>query len=587
MPEQKKNQEENTSNPVIPYKALFDSAYFGIIAIDREGYLVYINNIARSLLGFKTEIELQSIHYSEINDDAWPDFKKIIDTGEPQIAVPVVNTAGSFLVNRTPIMWEGELVGVMSVFHYREEYEKISPHLSRYQEIVSEVEAIIATSYDGIYVSDGDANTIRVNKAYGNITGLDVSELLGRNVRDLLREGYFNESITLKVLEERKTVTRIQKLKTGKHALVTGTPFFDETGEIKMVVGNIRDMTDLNRLNQQLEESLEMTRAYRDKLQEMQLSSYKDNELIRVSREMRSVFDLVERVCGTDATVLFYGETGVGKDRVAEEVHVRSNRSEKGIFVKINCGAIPETLLESELFGYEKGAFTGASKEGKPGLFEVADQGTLFLDEVESMSLTLQSKLLRVLQDFEITRVGGTKPRKVDVRLICASNQDLKELVRQKSFRSDLYYRLHVIPVHIPPLRDRIPDIPYLVTLFLNRFNKQYSKNKMFSSEAMDKLIHYSWPGNVRELANLIERLVVISPYNRIDVNDLPVEIYKVPAHKYVHQGETLKEHLNKVEVSIIRDMINQYGSAKKAAPHLGVNPSTLTRKLQRHDGAN
>jgi len=174
-----------------------------------------------------------------------------------------------------------------------------------------------------------------------------------------------------------------------------------------MVVTNVRDMTDLDRLNQQLEESLEMTRTYRDKLQELQLTAYKDNEIVRVSRAMRSVYDLVERVCRTDATILFHGETGVGKDRVAEELHVKSNRAEKGIFVKINCGAIPETLLESELFGYERGAFTGASREGKPGLFEVAHKGTLFLDEVESMPLALQGKLLRVLQDFEITRLGG------------------------------------------------------------------------------------------------------------------------------------------------------------------------------------
>ncbi|OPL12627.1 MAG: hypothetical protein AVO39_11420 [delta proteobacterium MLS_D] len=475
----------------------------------------------------------------------------------------------------------------MSVFHDREEYEKISQHLSKYQEIVHEVEAIISSSYDGIYVTDGEANTIRVNTAYEEITGIKAPEVLGRNMRDLVAGGFFSESVTLKVLEENKTVTLSQKLKTGKHVLVTGNPFFDDEGRIKMVVTNVRDMSDLDNLNQQLKESLERTKAYRDRLQELQMSAYKDNEIVRVSRAMRAVYDLVERICGTDATILLEGDTGVGKDRVAEEIHAKSNRAERGIFVKVNCGAIPETLLESELFGYERGAFTGADREGKHGLFEMADKGTLFLDEVESMSLALQGKLLRVLQDFEITRVGGTIPKKVDVRLVCASNQDLKELVSQQKFRSDLYYRLHVIPVHIPPLRDRIEDIPYLVRLFLDRFNKKYSQQKIFSSAALDKLIKYAWPGNVREVANLIERLVVITTGSRIEVNDLPIEIYdRASEYEAMCQGKTLKEHLRCVEMSLIRNAINKYGNARRAAPHLGVHPSTLTRKLKEGDDA-
>jgi len=586
MSEQKESVEKILSNPGLPFKALLDSAYFAILAIDKDGYLTYINEIARSLLDFRMEVKPRSIHYSEVDNDTWLEFKKIIDTGKPQIAVPVAGKTCALLANRTPILCEGELVGVMSVFHDKEEYEKISEHRFRYQEVLREVETIIDSSYDGIYVTDGEANTIRVNKAYENITGIKAQEVLGRNMRDLVDEGYFSESVTLKVLEEKKTVTLSQILKTGKHILVTGNPFFDDEGRIRMVVTNVRDMTDLDRLNKQLEESLKMTIAYRNKLQELQMSAYKDNEIIKASRAMRSVYDLVERVCRTDATILFHGETGVGKDRIAEEIHVKSNRAEKGIFVKINCGAIPETLLESELFGYEKGAFTGASRGGKPGLFEMADKGTLFLDEVESMPLALQGKLLRVLQDFEITRVGGTTPRKVDVRLICASNQDLKELVSQRKFRSDLYYRLHVIPVYIPPLRERVEDIPYLIMLFLNRFNNKYSKKKVFSSEAMHALIKYSWPGNVRELANLIERLVVITSGNRIDVNDLPAEIYKVPEYENICPGKTLKEHLQCVEMSVIRDAINKYGNARRAAPHLGVDPSTLTRKLKRRNNA-
>jgi PAS domain S-box-containing protein len=289
MPEQEKSGGAAVSDSPIPFKALLDSAYFAIIATDREGYLVYVNEVARGLLDIRGEAPPRSLHYSEIDNDTWIDFKKIIDTGKPQITVPVVHKNYSLLANRTPIIWKGEVVGVMSVFHDRKEYERISQHLSKYQEAVREVEAIINSSYDGIYVTDGEANTIRINRAYEEITGIEASEVLGRNMRDLVAEGYFSESVTLKVLEEKKTVTLSQKLKTGKHILVTGNPFFDDEGRIQMVVTNVRDMTDLDSLNQQLEESLERTRVYRDRLQELQQSAYRDNEIIRVSKAMRTV----------------------------------------------------------------------------------------------------------------------------------------------------------------------------------------------------------------------------------------------------------------------------------------------------------
>jgi len=577
---QKKSMDKIQPQPTLPPEALLDAAYIATIATDRAGYLVYINKTAKSMLDMSIE-DAGRVHLSEINNDAWIDFKKVIETGESQIAIPFIIKNREMLTNRTPILLAGKIVGVMCVF-FSAECIKFCQHIKKYEKKLQELEAILDSSSDGIYVTDGNANTIRVSKIYEGITGLNAAEMIGRNMRDLVAEGYISQSVTLKVLEEKKIVSLSQKLKTGKAVLVTGNPHFDNDGNITMVVCNVRDMTELELLNQKVTGYQEMAEVYKSTIQKYQLASYKDNEIVKVSKAMESVYHLVERVSNTDATILLQGETGVGKDRIAEEIHAKSNRAKEGILVKINCGAIPEMLLESELFGYEKGAFTGAKKEGKPGMFEVADKGTLFLDEIETLPISLQGKLLRVLQDFEIRRLGGTVSKKVDVRLVCASNQELKEMVRQKIFRSDLYYRLNVIPINIPPLRERTEDIPQLIMIFLDRFNKQYKKNKVFSSLALNKLINYSWPGNVREVMNVIERLVVIAPGDRIGINDLPIDADNDLDDKILYQDFDLKKYIKDQEISFIRKAIKKYGNARKAAPHLGLDSSTLTRKLKK-----
>ena len=562
-------------------EVLLNSANFGVVAVDTDGYLLFINSFARSLLDLQQDISNRSVRMEDIDKEIWEGYRKVLTTGEPQLNIPVEYQGTSLVSHRLPIMHHGSMIGVMSVFKHLETYEELANDIFSLKEYTHEIEAIIESSYDGIYVTDGNANTIRVNSAYEKITGIKASELLGRNMNDLVKEGYFDESVSVKVLKEKKPVTIRQRLKSGKSILVTGNPIFDENGKIKMIVTNVRDMTDLVELQQQLEYSKGMTTAYRDILKSLQQASARDNDIIMVSEPMLRIQELLNRVSKTNATVLIYGETGVGKDRIAEEIHEKSDRAESGIFVKINCGAIPENLLESELFGYERGAFTGARKEGKSGLFEVAHKGTLLLDEVESMPLVLQSKLLRVLQNFEITRVGGTKPIKVDVRLICASNQDLTELISKKQFRADLYYRLNVIPIYIPPLRERRDDIPYLLHFFLSRYNKKHGTKKTISREAMEFLLAYPWPGNVREVANVIERLVVITHGDYILPTNLPREIFEKTGRDILEDGLSLKEQVEKMEISIIKKAIEKFGSARKAAPHLGLDSTTLTRKLK------
>jgi PAS domain S-box-containing protein len=568
------------------YKHVLDNLCLAVVIFDIKGYPVYANSMAKSILMAGDDMVTQGIHCSQISDVFWSDVQNVIETGESQRGVHVRLKNTPLLCNRMPIKQADAVVGVVSSFQVVTDGADAIQLLQKDNDLRKQVEAIIESSYDGIYVTDGQANTVMVNSAYEIMTGIKRHELVGRNMRDLVREGFFNESATLKVLETGKRVTLRQKLRSGKEILVTGNPMFDDQGNIVMVVTNDRDMTELMKLHQRLEHSLQIAMAYREKLQTMQESSLLGKDFVVVSKAMHDVCDLVERVSKTDATVLFYGETGVGKDRLAEEVHKMSPRYSKGVLVKINCGAIPEALLESELFGYESGAFTGAKKEGKIGLFELADGGTIFLDEVECLPLSLQPKLLRVLQDFKIVRIGGTLPKKVDVRVVCASNMDLKEMVIKNQFRADLYYRLNVVSVSVPPLRERKEDIPYLVTFFINHFNQKYKKKKFIIKETMNLLLSYAWPGNVREVANVIERLSVVTEKMQIDPEDLPHEIRGKNMTLDIEREMPLKKYLAEKEIALIRSAIKKCGSARRAAVVLGIDHSTIARKLQRYDKA-
>ena len=508
------------------YKSALDNLFLALLLFDTEGYLTYANEMARSLLALQEDYISRHPHCSDFSETSWADLKQVIESGLPQVGKYLRVNNITMLCNRIPIRHGGVLTGVISSIQSMTEYENTIETLQKDKDLLKRVQAIIESSYDGIYVTDGQANTIMVNSAYEMMTDFKREEVVGRNMRELVEEGFFDKSVTLEVLQSGKQETIRQTLRSGKEILVTGTPIFDDNGNIIMVVTNDRDMSELMRLNQELEHSLEIAMAYKEELHLMQQSDLFGKDFVVVSKAMRGVCDMVERVSKTDATILFYGETGVGKDRLAEEVHKRSLRYEKGLFVKINCSAIPEALIESELFGYEGGAFTGARKEGKVGLFEIAAGGTLYLDEVETMPLSLQPKLLHVLQNFEITRVGSTVPKIVDVRLVCATNMDLKQMVAKNQFRADLYYRLNVISILIPPLRERREDIPYLVVFFINQFNQKYKKRKSISNEVMGVLTSYSWPGNVREVANVVERLVLTVESKQIGLQDLPQEIY-------------------------------------------------------------
>ena len=390
-----------------------------------------------------------------------------------------------YKVSRLPIVDnDGKIVGVITqtdlINSLMKKISKEYRDLKNIKLSIMELDSIIECSYDGIYITDGEANTIKVNNAYERITGLKKADVLGKNMKDLEMEGFISQSATLLVLSSRETTTIQQEFNTGVKVLVSSNPIFDKNGEIIMVVTNVRDVTQLYELKEQLQRNKEITRKYVSEIEEMRIQLLNTSEIVAEDHKTIEIIQLANRIAKVDTTILMLGETGTGKDQIAKHIHKVSNRHGKQ-FIKVNCGAVPTSLIESEFFGYEKGSFTGANKEGKIGLFEMASGGTIFLDEVGEIPMDMQVKLLRVLQEMEVVRIGGTKPIKIDVRVLAATNRDLEEMIKNKQFREDLYYRLNVVPLFIPPLRERKQDIVPLINFFLRQLNKKYGFNKVFA----------------------------------------------------------------------------------------------------------
>ncbi|MGA8832268.1 MAG: sigma 54-interacting transcriptional regulator [Desulfomonilaceae bacterium] len=568
------------SDITLSWSEILDASHNGIVIIDRYGAILVYNKAARHLLE-DDDHSLVGRQFSEIRPETWPDLKNILETGSSQIGKKIVLPQATIIANRNPIIVDGKIVGAISVFQDISEYEAMISSLQGYRKLHRQLEGIFESSFDGLYITDGKANTIRVNSAYERITGLKREDVIGRNMMDLVKDGVLDHSVTLDVLERRGQVTIMQKIKGDKHLLVTGTPIFDDEGRITLVVTNVRDMTLLNEVKAELEESRRLSSRYYQALVEQEKFRHALRDMVAKSSAMIQTVQRAIKVAAVDASVLLYGESGAGKSMLARIIHIISPRKEMP-FIKINCGAIPESLIESELFGYAKGAFTGAALEGKAGLIEVAHTGTVFLDEVGELTLAMQVKLLQVIEEKVFTRLGGTKPISVDVRIIAATNRDLKALVKQGRFREDLYYRLNVIPIHIPPLRERRDDIAALALNRLEKFNKVSGCAKRLDQVVMDRLMRYNYPGNVRELINIMERMMIMSDGNLISISDLPAEFKEQPQSNVdpFKDGTTLGDAMEQFECRIIGHALNCHKSLSMAARTLGIHPTTLWRKM-------
>ncbi|MDQ7092409.1 sigma 54-interacting transcriptional regulator [Desulfosporosinus sp. PR] len=450
------------------------------------------------------------------------------------------------------------------------------------------LQQIIDNSYDSMFVTDKFGNVLLANEGTGKFMGLSIGELVGRNVKDFVKHGVYDWSPTIKAIETRSVVSGIVRNNRGNQQMVTSKPLLDEVNDILMVITNARDTDVVNQYFEALEKERTSVRLYKTAVKYLSDSDMENKEIVAESKQMRQVIKTSNFIAKTDSTVMLIGETGTGKEVMARHIHRNSLRS-KEPFIPVNCAAIPHELLESEFFGYVRGAFTGANPQGKPGLFEIANKGTLFLDEIAELPLAMQSKLLRVLESGEAKRLGDTAAYQSNVRFIAATNRDLKAMISQKLFRSDLYYRMNVIPINLPPLKERPEDILALAYKFLDTLNKKYALKKTLSPKATRALYNYSWPGNVRELRNVIERLFITSAgevlnfeddffMNSIARSETSAEKSPAPSAR-VYQG-TLKKVLKSVEEEYVNQVLADCGGrVGEAAQRLGIHRSMLYRK--------
>ena len=488
-----------------------------------------------------------------------------------------------------------------SIIGQPEDSHKADQHIDHILDLLS----------DGVYISDRKGRTLRINSAYERLTGLKKENLVGRNVQELTGKGLFDTIINPKIVQTGKPATSVQTDQRGNKLLLNGYPIFGEDGSVALVVTFVRDVTLMVHLKEQLAYQRRLIEKYRTNVEYINEESVQRHPLIAQSPAVAQLISFIESVAGTDATVLLQGETGVGKDVFARRIHQLSPRNGKP-FLKVDCPTIPENLLESELFGYAPGAFSGARAKGKLGFFEMADKGTLFLDEVGELPVAMQAKLLRVLQDREIVRVGSTQTRKVDVRVISATNRDLEEEVRNGRFRSDLFYRLRVAVHTIPPLRERKEDILPLAQLFLSRYASRYNKTIRFESGLEEMFLGYRWPGNIRELQNLIQSLVIVNDGECIRISDLPsnmvghlsgtcrdsaspaverndpgIKGIDIPASELCPDlatgNRSLKEIMSALEQKVLLHALEVYGSHAKVAERFKISRTTLFRKLQKN----
>ncbi len=556
---------------------IFKPAPFGFLLTDVKGIVVFLNEKAEKIL----EIEPGTLTGRNIASQM-----NLFVPGKGISSAPIKKRVmgKEVALYKIPFRMAGEFAGEIYLFDKTDIFQT-DPELSLTSDMDRTLASLVESFYDGVIFIEND-HVVRVNSSFSRITGLKGESLLGQKVDDLDAETH----ICLHTIQEvfrlvqrlRKSVTSMGKLMHGNEIYVTATPV-NLDGPVQHIIVSIRDITELQLLK---EEVSRLMALYLSTPEEARISQLAGDDIIAENRVMRGILDMVARVAQVDSMVFFEGESGTGKEVLARLIHRQCARR-KGPFIPVNCGAIPENLFESELFGYVRGAFTGAIKEGKPGLFELANGGVIFLDEIGEMPLNCQVKLLKVIEDREVMRVGGIKPTRLNTRIIAATNRNLPEMVKEGKFREDLFYRLYVVPIKIPPLRERREDIFPLAWHFLRRHNSKFNQSKTFSREIIQIMESYQWPGNVRELQNIIERMVIMSDGEILEPRHLPHSVYSQESDEgsmiQVKGIISLVQARETVEKKLLSHALEIKGTTREAARLLGVDHSTVVRKLKKY----
>lgn len=563
---------------------ILNSTQDATIAVDINGNVTLFNRAAEEIIGVKEKDVL-----GKYIEDVLPSTRLpyILQTGESELNRRQVVANISIITSRMPVKDEhGKVIGAVAVFRDISEILDLNYEIYQLKEMQSLLEGILNSSQDAISVCDENGIGILINPAYTRLIGLSEEDIIGKPAITDIVEG---ESVHMRVIKTKKPVKEA-RLKIGprkKEVVASAAPIIVD-GELRGSVGIIHDLTEIKRLNSELRQAKQIIRNLEAK--------YTFDDIIGNDEAMIKVIEKAKKAALTPATVLLRGESGTGKELFAHAIHNLSNRKYNQ-FVRVNCAAISENLLESELFGYEEGAFTGALKGGKVGFFEQAHGGTILLDEIGEIPLSTQVKLLRVLQEKEVIRVGGTNPINIDVRVIAATNAPLEKAIEEGTFREDLYYRLNVIPIQIPPLKKRSNDFYPLILHLIKKYNQEYGRNvEDIDKTALEKLKSYDWPGNVRELQNIIGRSMINIKFNEIIIKEehLPtlsytnkeVEIKDVDKYKNYDKkaNKRLKDIMEQLEKEVIIEALSiNKGNRTIAAKELGISVRNLYYKIEKY----
>jgi len=447
---------------------------------------------------------------------------------------------------------------------------------------------ILDNSHDEIYVTNATGIVIYVNNACEKHYGVKATEIIGKKSREISEKKYWGPRISPIAIDKKMSITLEQKTCTGKTLLTTATPVFDSEGNVELIIENSRDITESEGMKHELDKSMQLLKRYEMEVEVFRKKETSIPDFVCKSPKMQSLLELVKRIAVVNSTVLLLGESGSGKGHMAKYIH-NNSQHKAGPFITVNCASIPSELMEAEMFGYSKGAFTGANVKGNIGLIELANGGTLFLDEIAELSPRMQAKLLQVLHENQYFKVGGREIQQVQCRIIAATNRDLQTMIKKGEFREDLYYRLNIFELLLPPLRERAEEIIPLAQYVLAKFNKKYKVEHEFSQSCYDLLTQYPWPGNVRELENIIERLTVVTQSTIINEGDLPISFHysertdsgSVPAIST--HPLSLDDAVSEVEKSLIIQAYKELGSSYEVAKSLDISQSKANRLIRKH----